>query len=412
MSLPNSAPQKSLAIAEFVALMAMMTSIIALTTDMILPALGIIGQDLKVENLNDTQLMISSIFLGLAAGQILAGPISDSFGRKPVIYFGYLVFILGCLLSIYATNLNTMLVGRVMQGFGAAFPRIVSLALVRDCYGGREMARIMSIVMAVFIIVPAIAPALGQGILLFSDWHAMFIVLMAMAIISVVWFATRQAETLAEDARRKFSVTNVWSGIKEAASIRTALGYTIAAGFVFAPFVGYLSSAQHIFQIGYNTGNLFAIYFGSAALAIGLASTLNAKLVMRFGMRWLTIRAIIVSAAISAIFLVPSIMMNGVPPLWAFMVWLMVNFFCMGILFGNLNALAMEPLGHMAGLGAAFVGSLSTFIALPIAWAIGYLFDGGVLPLVSGFAICGFFSLAIVHWTEAPTRESQIASID
>lgn len=397
--------------AEFIALLAMMTSIIALTTDMILPALEIMGRDLKVENLNDTQLMISSIFLGMAVGQILAGPISDSIGRKPVIYFGYMVFILGCLLSIYATNHSTMLVGRIMQGFGAAFPRIVSLALVRDCYGGREMARIMSIVMAVFIIVPAIAPALGQGILLFSDWHAMFIVLIAMAVISVIWFATRQAETLSHDARRKLSLSNIWSGIKEAAGIRAALGYTIGAGFVFGPFLGYLSSAQHIFQTGFGVGTMFAIYFGTAALAIGVASTLNSKLVMRYGMRLLTTRAIIVSVTISALFLIPSVMMDGLPPLWSFMAWLLVNFFCMGIMFGNFNALAMEPLGHMAGLGAAFVGSLSTFISLPIGWAVGYLFDGGVLPLVSGFAICGLCSLAVIYWTEAPERRKPVQSV-
>jgi len=314
-------------------------------------------------------------------------------------------------LSIYATNHTIMLEGRVMQGFGAAFPRIVSLALVRDCYGGREMARIMSIVMAVFIIVPAIAPALGQGILLFSDWHAMFIVLIAMAVISVIWFATRQAETLPHNARRKFSLFNILSGIKEAASIRATLGYTIGAGFVFGPFLGYLSSAQHIFQTGFGLGTLFAVYFGVAALAIGVASTLNSKLVMQYGMRLLTTRAIIVSVATSAIFLIPSIMMDGLPPLWSFMAWLLINFFCMGIMFGNFNALAMEPLGHMAGLGAAFVGSLSTFISLPIGWAVGYLFDGGVLPLVSGFAFGGVCSLAIIYWTEAPHRKQPVQPV-
>ena len=406
------APQKPLSSVEFISLLALMISIIALATDMMLPALEIIGKDLNVANPNDTQLIISSLFLGLAVGNILAGPLSDSYGRKPVIYFGYLVFIIGCVLSAFATNLTLMLTGRVLQGFGAAFPRIASLALVRDGHEGRAMARIMSIVMAVFIVVPAIAPAVGQAVLIVSNWRAMFTLLMMMAIFTLIWFALRQPETLAVEDRRKLSLSNILSGIKEAASIRAALGYSIAAGFIFGAFLGYLSSAQQIFQVAFGVGNLFPIYFGGAALSIGAASILNSKMVMRYGMRLLTKRALVCTIIISIAFLVPSIMMSGVPPLWLFMLWLLMNFFCMGIMFGNFNALAMEPLGHMAGLGAAFVGSLSTFISLPLGWAVGYYFDGGVLPLVSGFAICGLASLAIMHWTEAPERKAQIASAE
>ena len=412
MNLSKNPTTKALSSVEFIALLALMISIIALATDMMLPALETIGKDLNVANLNDTQLIISALFLGLAAGQIIAGPISDCIGRKPVIYFGYLTFIIGCLLSIFATNHATMLTGRVLQGFGAAFPRIVSLALVRDGHEGRAMARIMSIVMAVFIVVPAIAPAVGQGILLVSDWRAMFTLLMVMAIITLIWFAKRQPETLTIEDRRKFSLSNIFSGIKEAASIRAAVGYTIGSGFVFGAFLGYLSSAQQIFQVTFGVGNLFAIYFGTAALSIGAASILNSNMVMRYGMRLLTTRALIFSIIISAAFLIPSVTMNGVPPLWLFMTWLLINFFCIGIMFGNFNALAMEPLGHMAGLGAAFVGSLSTFISLPLGWAVGYFFDDGVLPLVSGFVLCGLCSLAIIYWTEAPARKAQNVSAE
>ncbi len=395
-------PKKNLPIGEFIALLALMTSIIALSTDMMLPALEIIGKDLNVANANDPQLIISSLFLGLAVGNILAGPLSDSYGRKPVIYFGYLVFVLGCVLSLIATDLTLMLVGRVLQGFGAAFPRIVTLALVRDLYEGRAMARIMSIVMAVFIIVPAISPAIGQGILLISHWRHMFTFLMIMAILTFIWFALRQRETLSLKARRKLSLTGILSGIKECISIRAALGYTISAGLIFGAFLGYLSSAQQIFQVAFGVGELFPIYFGSAALSIGLASVINSKLVIKHGMRSLTTKALIVTISASTLFLIPSIMMNGVPPLWMFMLWLLIVFFAMGIIFGNFNAMAMEPLGHMAGLGAAFVGALSTFISLPLGWAVGHFFDGGVLPLVTGFALCGIASYAMLRWADAP----------
>lgn len=394
-------PSKPISTGEFIGLLAMMISIVALSTDIMLPGLDVIGRELAVADLNDTQLVISSLFVGYAVGQILSGPISDCYGRKPVIYIGYAVFIAGCLLSAFATSFSVMLIGRVLQGLGAAAPRIVAIALVRDGYEGRAMARIMSFVMAVFIIVPAIAPAIGQGVLMVSDWRMMFGLLIAMAVVSVIWFAWRQPETLPPGERRVFSFSNVMGGIVEACQFRAVVGYTLAAGLIFGVFLGYLSSAQQIFQVTFKTGQLFPIYFGAAALAIGAASVINANLVMRLGMRVLTQWALIATTVISTVMLLPILTMNGVPPLWLFMVWLLANFFCMGILFGNLNAMAMEPLGHMAGLGAALIGSISTIISLPLGWGIGYSFSGGVTPLVAGFAVMAGLSLLVMWWTEA-----------
>lgn len=377
-----------------------MISIVALSTDMMLPALGAIGRELQVANPNDTQFVVSTLFLGFAAGQVIAGPLSDSIGRKPVIYAGYLLFIAGCLLAIFSTSFTIMLVGRVMQGLGASCPRIVTIALIRDCYDGRVMARIMSIVMAIFIAVPAIAPTIGQLVSFAAGWRAIFILLLALALVSLVWFAARQPETLPASARRAFSLPNLLSGIAEVCRQRASLGYTLSFGFIKGAFLAYLSSAQQIFQVSFETGALFPLYFSIAALAIGAAAALNSKLVMRFGMRFLNWRALIGITAISAAFVPLVVMTEGVPPLWLFMGWQLASFFCIGILFGNFNALAMEPLGHMAGLGAAFVGSLSTFVSLPLAWAIGQSFDGGVLPLVAGFAVLGLTSLVVMVWTE------------
>lgn len=402
MSYPAAmkAPTKTLGMTEFVTMLATMVSILALSIDAMLPALEQIGNDLGVSDVNDTQLIVSSMFLGFAAGQIAAGPLSDSFGRKPVIYGGYVIFIAGCIMSMTATAFEVMLVGRVLQGLGAAAPRIVSLALVRDGYEGRAMARIMSIVMAIFILVPAIAPSIGEAVLLVTSWRAIFGLLLLMAIIASVWFAARQPETLAVPDRRKFSLSNIAGGIREACGFRAAVGYTIAAGIIFGAFLGYLSSAQQVFQTVYGTGKLFAIYFGVAALAIGAASIFNSSVVMRLGMRFLTWRALFGVTVISALFLPVVWQFDGVPPFWSFMVWLLAAFFATGILFGNFNALAMEPLGHMAGLGAAFVGSVSSFIALPLGWAIGHWFDNTVVPLIAGFAILGAISLIVMWWTE------------
>ncbi|MEM7745533.1 MAG: multidrug effflux MFS transporter [Pseudomonadota bacterium] len=378
--------------AEFITLLALMVSITALSTDIMLPALDQIGRDLAVSDPNDAQLVVSSLFLGFAVGQMLVGPLSDSFGRKPVIYGGYLVFGIGCVLSAVAQDFTTMLAGRVLQGLGAAGPRVVSTALVRDLYAGREMARIMSFIMAVFIIVPAIAPALGEGVIALGGWRACFSALLALAVVAGTWFALRQPETLMVDARRPFRVGPIARGVAEIVQTKVATAYTLVMGGVFGAFLGYLSSAQQIFQQTYGTGQWFAAWFGVAALAIGAASYVNAQMVMRLGMRLLTRWALIGTVAGSGLLLAWDTMF-GTPPFWVFVAWQIPTFFCFGLLFGNLNVLAMEPLGHMAGLGAAMVGSISTIIALPIGWAIGNAYDGGITPLILGFALSGLAGL-------------------
>lgn len=394
-SVPNSLP-----FAEFVILLAFMVSIVAMSTDIILPGLADIGRDLKVADINHTQLVVTTLFAGFAVGQLLVGPLSDSYGRKPVIYGSYVVFILGCAMSLSAQNMTVMLVGRLLQGVGAAGPRVVSQSLIRDCYEGRAMARIMSVIMSVFILVPALAPSIGQAIITLGGWRATFTFLLIQAVVSFIWFALRQPETLPVSARRIFSLSNITGGIIEALSNKTVLGYTLAAGLIFGAFLGYLSTARQIFQQAYHTGASFPLYFAIAALAIGSASFFNSLLVMRLGMRSLILSAIITCAIAATAFLIPTYMMNGLPPFHLFMFWLLITFFCMGLLFGNLNAIAMEPLGHMAGLGAAIIGSVSTLMSLPLGWFIGYCFNGGITSLVAGFAALATASLFVVVLTE------------
>jgi DHA1 family bicyclomycin/chloramphenicol resistance-like MFS transporter len=389
-----------LKIPEFVSLLALMGSIVALSIDAMLPALAEIGGDLALHNPNDAQLIVSVMFLGVAVGQVFAGPLSDSFGRKPVIYIGYIIFILGCVLSMLADSFAVMLAGRFLQGLGASAPRIVSVALVRDGYEGSAMARIMSIVAAIFIFVPIIAPAIGQAVLLFLHWRAIFALLLVTALLAFVWFAVRQPETLAPEARRPFALSDIATGTRDVLGRRQVLGYTIALGIMLGAFIGYLSSAQQVFQVVFSTGNWFAFYFGVASLAIGSASVFNARLVVRKGMPYMTSRALVVVTVVSALYFPVVVLCDGVPPLWSFMVWLLLGMFCHGILFGNFNSLAMEPIGHVAGLGAAVVGSLSTLIALPLGWSIGAAFDGTLQPLVAGFAMTGTLGIVVTRWTE------------
>jgi MFS transporter, DHA1 family, multidrug resistance protein len=378
----------------------MMISLVALSIDALLPALPEIGKDLGVQRANDNQLIISLLFLGMAVGQMVYGPLSDSTGRKPAILAGFGLFITGCLLSLFATSFPVLLTGRVMQGAGAAGPRIVTVALVRDQYEGRAMARVMSFVMAVFILVPVIAPAVGQGILIVAHWRAIFGAYLGLALIASTWFALRQPETLAPLQRLPFSLKRIAMAIREIFANRIALGYTITLGLIFGAFLGYLNSAQQIFQVQYGLGVQFPLYFAVLALSIGSASFLNARLVMRYGMRSLSSWSTLTIGGLSVVFWTIAYALAGQPPLWALMIYFLISFFCIGVLFGNLNALAMEPLGHIAGVGAAVVGSFSTLISLALGTLIGQSYNNTVLPLVGGFMILSLASVLTMRWAE------------
>ncbi len=381
-----------------------MISLVALSVDAMLPALAEIGRDLGVIRDNDRQYMVSALLLGLAVGQMIYGPLSDSVGRKPAIYLGLAIFIAGTLMSALAETYTVMLAGRLLQGFGAGGPRIVLIALVRDQYAGRGMARIMSMIMSVFILVPALAPAVGQSVLLIAHWRAIFGLLFGIAIVAVVWFGLRQPETLPLERRVPFSPRRIMRAAKETFTHKTAFGYSLAAGLIFGAFIGYLTSAQQIFQDLYGLGQLFPIYFGILALAIGGASLVNARLVMTYGMRLLCRWSLLLLSGLSlaylAVVFVTGLTVQGNPPLWSFMVYLMPCFFCIGMLFGNFNALAMEPLGHIAGVAATVIASLATYTSLLIGAIIGASYDGTVLPLVGGFAVLGLGALLTMRWAE------------
>ncbi len=385
---------------EFVILVSLMMSLTALSIDAMLPALPQIGSELGVQNTNDRQLVVSVLFLGLALGGLFFGPLSDSIGRKPAIYAGYALYIVGALLSVTAGSFQVMLLGRLLQGIGQSSPRSITVALVRDRYKGRAMARVMSFVMTVFILVPMVAPSLGQALLLFSGWRSIFVSFVLMAIITWIWFALRMPETLAPEARVPFSLRQIAGATLEIVRNRTAIGYTVSAGLISGAFLGYLNSSQQIFGEQYNLGELFPLFFAVISLSVGLASLLNTRLVMRFGMRFLVWWSLILIVGLSILALAVSLLAGGQPALWFLMAYIMSAFFCIGVLFGNQNSLAMEPLGHLAGIGAAVVGSLSTFISMPLGTIIGQNYNGTVLPLIAGIGLLSGLSLLVVRWAE------------
>jgi len=389
---------------RFIVLVAMLTSLLAFGTDAMLPALPEIGESLGLLEANRVQLIVSIFMLGTGLGQLFFGPLSDYRGRKPAILFGLAIFTIGSVISLAAQSFEVMLAGRFLQGLGAAGPRTGSMAMVRDLYKGREMARVMSFVTAVFILVPALAPFMGQMIMLQWGWRSIFVAFILFALVAFLWMAYGQSETQDAKNRNRFSWRDLQQSVKAVVTTRQTMVFTIVAGFNFAAFVVYLSSAEQIFSDIFEVGDLFPLYFAIMALAIGSASILNARLVGRLGMHLLVRRAITALVAISAVYVVLIALVPEVETLWVFLSWGIMAFFSVGLVFGNVNALAMEPMGRNAGIAAAFVGSLSTVIAVAIGLPLGLFYNGSTLPLVSGFILLGLAGLFMVRL--APKTES------
>lgn len=379
---------------EFVALMAAMMSIVALSIDALLPALPDIGASLNVVDTNDNQLLITMIFLGLGFGQLLLGPLSDSFGRKPIVYIGFLLFAIATMICVTTKSFEIMIMGRVLQGIGLSAPRTMAISIVRDSYDGDYMAKILSIVVMVFILVPVIAPTLGQFLLNFYNWESIFYVNLLFGLLVILWFWQRQPETLVVEKRIPFTPNLFINGTLEFLKYKDAVAFTLVSGFITGSFMVYLSTSQQIFEQQYNLKEEFPYIFASLAIFVGLATFLNSRLVMRFGMWKIAYVGVISYVLISVLYVFLFINGNN-PSIGVLLTFFALQFFAIGFLFGNLRALAMQPLGHIAGIGAAINGFVSTVMAVPIANYIGSFVKDSVLPLFIGFSIFGFLSLVI-----------------
>lgn len=390
---------------EFIVLMAFLTSITALSVDSLLPAMPQIGADLNVVRQNDVQWVIGVFFAGMMFGYLLYGQMADALGRKRTLSAGLMIFILGSLVSWQADSLLTLLLGRFVQGFGAAGARITTMAVIRDKYKGREMARIMSLVMGIFILIPVVAPALGQLVMALSDWRAIFLFYIAVALTGMLWAQIRLEETLTEDKKRRLSLSALIAGFRESANTPITLGYSIANGLCFGAIIAYLNTIQPMLEDIYKVGGLFSLYFGMLAGAIGLAFFSNSMLVGRLGMRLLTTRAIQAMAVLSVLFL--PLVLSGLPvPLPVFLLYGGGCFFCLGLMFGNMNALALEPMGHIAGTASAFLSFVATGIAIAVGGIIGQLYDQTLLPLNIGYLVIALLALYVQRITEK-TRNAQ-----
>jgi len=374
--------------------MASLMSIVALAIDALLPAMSTIGIAVGSFDPTDNQQLITMIFLGLGIGELVLGPISDSFGRKPIVYFGFALFGVASLICVAAPTLEWMLVGRVLQGIGLSAARSISISMIRDAYKGDYMAKIMSFVTAFFILVPIVAPAMGKFFLDHFGWESIFYVQLVAALMVAIWFWRRQPETLRPEYKIKFSRRMYLDGLKELLRYRETVAFTIVSGLITGAFMVYLSAAQQIFENQYGLADDFPYIFAGLAISVGLSTLLNGTLVVRLGMRRLAFIALTLFCAISVTY-VALFWNTSNPSLWILIAFLAIQFFTLGFLFGNLRAIAMEPIGHIAGIGSALTGFVSTLIAIPIATYIGSFIVGTSVPLFIGFSVCGAISLLI-----------------
>lgn len=390
-------PTRQIRFPEFVGLFAMLFATIAFSIDAMLPGLIQIGRDLSPDDVNRAQLVLTSFILGMGSGTLIAGPLSDAYGRKTIVIWGMGLYVLASAIAAYAQSLEMLLLARFVQGLGASGPRIVTVAMVRDLYEGRAMARVMSFVMTVFILVPALAPSLGAVIIAFAGWRAIFVAFIVFGVTSTLWLALRQPETLAIQDRRPLRTGALWAALLEVLSNRSVQLFVAAMSLGFGQMFAWLSSAPQIFDEVYGRADSFPLWFAGVALFAGSASIVNAQLVMRLGMRKLATAAFAGQALVSIVAL--GLITLALPAPWDFTVffaYMCCSFFTIGLTFGNLNALALEDMGHIAGMASAVVGSLSTVLAVIIAVPIGLAFNGTPIPAVLGVLVCSTLAYGLM----------------
>ncbi|ARS29143.1 multidrug effflux MFS transporter [Sphingomonas sp. KC8] len=390
----GGAPSFRMGFREFVALVAMLMAINALGIDSMLPALPAMGAALDIVSENQRQWIIAAYVFGFGSTQLIYGPLADRYGRKPVLIISMSLFVATSLLAAFAWDFQSIIAARVLQGVCAAASRVLAISIVRDRYSGRQMARVMSLSFVVFLAVPILAPSIGQLILLVAPWPAIFLFLAAFGALLVIWASLRLPETLHPDDRRQISVAKMASAARVVLGNRYSLGYTLASTMLFGALMGFINSVQQIFADIFREPTLFPIIFASVAASMGIASYLNSRIVERLGTRLVSHSALIGFILFSTIHV--AVALSGHETLLTFALLQAATMACFGLAGSNFGSMAMEPVGHFAGIASSIQGFTSTLGGAALGIIIGQSYNGTTIPIALGYMLLGMASLVIV----------------
>jgi DHA1 family bicyclomycin/chloramphenicol resistance-like MFS transporter len=383
---------------EFVALVAAMMALNALSIDPMLPALPAIGKALSVHNPNDRQWIITAYFIGMGLGSLIYGPLSDRYGRRPVLCVTLTLFTIATMMCALAPSFPLLLAGRAAAGFFAAASRVIAVSVVRDRFHGDRMAGIMSLIFMVFMIVPVLAPSFGQLILTVAPWRGIFWVLTGVGLLVLLWIVIRLPETLKPENRMEVNVRDLASTLKRIVTHRTSIGYMVASGVITGGLVAFITSVQQIFFDVYHAQTVFPLAFAGMAMFMALGGLTNSRLVVRIGARRLSHGALMAMILISAVR--AFIGWAGLDSMPAFIVTQALTMFCFALTGSNFSAISMEPFARGAGLASSFQACLTTILSAVLGAAVGAQFNGTTLPLALGFLVFGLIALLIVSWAE------------
>ncbi len=383
---------------EFVFMAALLMASNAMAIDIMLPAMADIGAAFSLATENDRQLVIIAYMLGFGVSQLFYGPLTDRFGRRRVLFVSLGCYVVTSIACAVSQSFEWLIIARIAQGTAAGGSRVIAVSVARDLYSGRRMAKVMSLVMIVFMVAPIAAPSIGQLLLFFTDWKGIFWALVLFGAVMFVWVLLRLPETLPPEKRRSLNPPSILRNYWEVLTTREAAGYMAASGMLFASLMSYISSSEQLYHGVYETGVMFPLWFAGAAAAMSVSNIINSRLVERFGMRRMSHGALLMFVAANGVHALFAI--QGDVPFELFYGLVLVSFFAMGFQGPNYNAIAMEPLGHIAGSGAALIGFASSFVAASIGGLIARQFDGTTAPIFVGNFVVAFIALLIILWTE------------
>lgn len=395
----ESANRAPLAFGEFVTLVAAMMALTALGIDSMLPALPAIGASLDVGEPNHRQYVITAYLIGFAVAQLAYGPLSDRFGRRPVLCFALAAYVATSGIAAVSGSFELLLIARAAMGTAAAGCRVVTVALVRDCFSGRAMARVMSLAFMVFMAAPIFAPTFGQAVLWAGgSWRMIFWGVAAAAAVVALWFTLRMPETLADDARQSLRPSRIVGDYGLMLRDRAAVGYTLATTLLSGAMFGFIGSVQQVMEVVFHRPELLTIVFAMVASTMAVGSFLNSRIVMRLGTRRISHTALVALIAIAAIHL--AVTLAGLEALWSFVLLQALMMGCFGLATSNFSAMAMEKMGEIAGTASSLQGFTATLGGALIGAAIGQSFNGTTVPLYAGFVLMGVTAFVIVAIAE------------